>query len=83
MQAVADIPVTRINHRWAGLRTFSADGNFVSGFDPRIDGFYWLAGQGGYGVQSCPAMSEITTFISYSFLRAIKFAISGVSCRDS
>ncbi len=62
VQQVADIPVTRVNHQWAGLRTFAPDKNFVSGFDPRADGFYWLAGQGGYGVQSCPAMAEIATW---------------------
>lgn len=61
VQEVADIPVTRVNHAWAGLRTFAPDNSFVSGFDPRAQGFYWLVGQGGYGVQSCPAMAAIAT----------------------
>ena len=51
--------VARINHQWAGLRSFAPDNTFVLGSDPRITGFFWLAGQGGYGVQSSPGMSEL------------------------
>ncbi len=50
-----------VNHRWAGLRTFAPDRTFVAGFDPRTDGFFWLAGQGGYGVKSAPGMAYLTT----------------------
>ena len=52
--------VRRITHKWAGLRTFSADRVPVAGFAPDADGFFWLAGQGGYGLQTAPAMAEIT-----------------------
>jgi D-arginine dehydrogenase len=52
--------VQRVNHSWAGLRTFVSDGNFVAGFDPRADGFFWLAAQGGYGVQSAPALAQLS-----------------------
>lgn len=55
------LEIRRIKHRWAGLRTFAPDKLFVAGFDPRADGFFWLAGQGGYGVQSAPAMAQMTT----------------------
>lgn len=55
-----DINVRKINHRWAGLRTFAPDKNFVVGFDPRTAGFFWLAGQGGYGVQSAPGLSQLS-----------------------
>ena len=51
----------RVNHRWAGLRTFAPDRTFVAGFDPRTEGFFWLAGQGGYGVQSAPGLSHLAT----------------------
>lgn len=54
-----DIPVTRIEHRWAGLRSFAPDGNMVVGFDPASDGFFWLAGQGGYGIETSPAVSRL------------------------
>ncbi|MEJ8475646.1 NAD(P)/FAD-dependent oxidoreductase [Roseibium algae] len=58
-QAV-DLQVTRIEHSWAGLRTFAPDRTPVVGFSPEQDGFFWLAGQGGYGVQTAPALSQLT-----------------------
>lgn len=51
------LAVPRIHQPWAGLRTFAADKTFVAGFDPRTQGFFWLAGQGGYGVQTAPGLS--------------------------
>jgi len=45
------------------LRTFAPDKVFVTGFDPRTEGFFWLAGQGGYGVQSSPAMAHMATWL--------------------
>jgi D-arginine dehydrogenase len=47
-----DIEVSRVGHSWAGLRTFAPDRNPVIGFDMRIPGLFWCAGQGGYGIQS-------------------------------
>jgi D-arginine dehydrogenase len=46
------LQVQRLNHRWAGLRTF------VAGFDPVADGFFWLVGQGGYGIQMAPGLAR-------------------------
>ena len=51
------VPVTRIAHRWAGLRTFAADRTPTAGFAPDAPGFLWLCGQGGYGLQTAPAMA--------------------------
>ncbi len=53
------VPVSRIAHRWAGLRSFVADRVPTAGFDPEAPGFFWLAGQGGYGLQTAPAMAAI------------------------
>jgi D-arginine dehydrogenase len=53
------VPVTRIAHRWAGLRSFVADRVPTAGFDPDSPGFFWLVGQGGYGIQTAPAMAAI------------------------
>lgn len=53
------LDVHRITHKWAGLRTFAADRVPVAGFDPQAPGFFWLAGQGGYGLQTAPAMAGI------------------------
>jgi len=53
------LKVARIAHRWAGLRTFTADRVPTAGFAADAPGFFWLAGQGGYGLQTAPAMAEI------------------------
>jgi D-arginine dehydrogenase len=52
-------PPRRIAHRWAGLRTFAPGRVPVAGFAPDAPGFFWLAGQGGYGLQTAPAMAAI------------------------
>lgn len=54
------LDIRRVHNRWAGLRTFAPDRRFVAGFDPRCEGFFWLAGQGGYGIQSAPALAVLT-----------------------
>lgn len=58
-QAVT-MPVTRVERSWAGLRSFVADRTPVVGFASDMPGFFWLAGQGGYGVQTAPALSQLT-----------------------
>jgi D-arginine dehydrogenase len=55
MQQALDIPVRRVEHSWAGLRTFTPDGSLAFGWDPRVAGFFWCVGQGGYGIQTAPA----------------------------
>lgn len=57
-QAVT-VPVNRVERSWAGLRTFAPDRTPVAGFDDTVDGFFWLAGQGGYGIQTSPALSAL------------------------
>lgn len=59
MQQMLDIEVKRLERSWAGLRTFTKDGGFANGFDAEAKGFYWLVGQGGYGIQSSPGMAAI------------------------
>jgi len=51
-------PVRRVRHQWAGLRVFSPDRTPVLGFEPGVPGFFWCAGQGGYGIQTSPAMGR-------------------------
>lgn len=58
-ETATGLEVPRVTHRWAGLRTFAPDKTFVVGFDPRTEGFFWLAGQGGYGVQTSPGMARL------------------------
>ncbi|WP_421706928.1 NAD(P)/FAD-dependent oxidoreductase [Algihabitans sp.] len=57
---VFDYEVTRLEASWAGLRTFAPDKSLVIGFDPAGEGFFWLAGQGGYGIQTAPAAARLT-----------------------
>ena len=52
------LEVDRLDHSWGGLRTFTGDGSPAIGFDPNVEGFFWLVGQGGYGIQSAPALSR-------------------------
>jgi D-arginine dehydrogenase len=49
--------VERIAHSWAGLRTFTGDRVPAAGFAPDAPGFFWLAGQGGFGLQTAPGMA--------------------------
>ncbi|MEM9050261.1 MAG: FAD-binding oxidoreductase [Pseudomonadota bacterium] len=59
VQRAFDLPVRRIETKWAGLRSFVTDKAPVCGFDPQAEGFFWLAGQGGYGIQTAPALSRL------------------------
>ena len=54
-----DFRVGRIETRWAGLRSFVADKCPVAGYSAEVPGFFWLAGQGGYGIQTSPALGEL------------------------
>ena len=58
-QIATEIEVTRVESTWGGLRSFFPDGVPVCGFDAKMKGFFWLAGQGGYGIQSAPALSAL------------------------
>ena len=56
--------VAKVWHRWAGLRVFSADRTPVVGFDPAAEGFFWLVGQGGYGIQCAEALARLTAALA-------------------
>jgi len=56
VEQATTLTVRRLVHKWAGLRTFTPDGTFALGFDPVLEGFFWCTGQGGYGMQTSPAM---------------------------
>jgi D-arginine dehydrogenase len=58
LEAMCDINVQRLERTWGGLRTFAPDGLPVVGYDPEEEGFFWLTGQGGYGIQTSPALSR-------------------------
>jgi D-arginine dehydrogenase len=58
IEAVTTLQIGRLKARWAGLRTFAPDRTPVAGFSEEGSGFFWLAGQGGYGIQTAPALSR-------------------------
>ena len=58
-ESATTMTVPRVSHRWAGLRTFAPDHSPVVGFDPRVEGFFWVAALGGYGIQLAPAISTL------------------------
>jgi len=54
-----DWRIVRPEHSWAGLRSFAPDRAPVYGFDGKAPGFFWFAGQGGFGIQTAPAAADI------------------------
>ncbi len=59
IQTATTLAIPSIRRRWAGLRTFAPDRTPVVGFSRDAPGFFWLAGQGGYGMQTSPALSRV------------------------
>ncbi len=58
INAATTIDARHVRSSWAGLRSFVRDRVPVAGFDDRAEGFFWLAGQGGYGIQTAPALAR-------------------------
>ncbi len=58
IQSATTLAIRRPVRTWAGLRSFVDDGDLVGGFDPQAPGFFWVAAQGGYGIQTSAAMGE-------------------------
>jgi len=58
IQAASTLEIRAIKHSWAGLRSFVADKTPVAGYDPQQEGFFWLCGQGGYGIQTAPGLGQ-------------------------
>jgi D-arginine dehydrogenase len=52
------LDIRHVRSAWAGLRTFASDRTPVVGYDPDIPGLFWCAGQGGYGIQTAPALAR-------------------------
>jgi D-arginine dehydrogenase len=59
IEQVTTMRIRRPKRTWAGLRSFVPDGDFVIGWDNRQDGFFWLAAQGGYGIQTAAGASAL------------------------
>ena len=59
LEQVVDWQVELVEHKWAGLRSFAPDRLPIYGWDVRVPGFFWFAGQGGFGIQTAPAAAQI------------------------
>jgi D-arginine dehydrogenase len=58
IEQATTLTIRRPTRTWAGLRSFVSDGNLVAGFDPHVPGLFWVAAQGGYGIQTSAAMGQ-------------------------
>jgi len=77
-----DLDVRHVARRWAGLRSFVRDRTPVAGFDPRAEGFFWCAGQGGFGIQTAPALARLAASVALGDTVPDDIAAAGVSARD-
>jgi D-arginine dehydrogenase len=82
VQAALDIDVKRVSHSWAGLRTFAADRVPVVGFDAEVEGFFWCAGQGGYGIQTAPAIARTAAALATRAPLPMDIAAEGLSAEN-
>jgi len=58
IEQMTTLTIRRPTRTWAGLRSFVSDGDLVAGFDPLVPGLFWVAAQGGYGIQTSAAMGQ-------------------------
>ena len=58
IERATTMPIRRIIRKWAGLRSFVADRVPVTGYAPDVEGFFWLAGQGGYGIETSAGLAS-------------------------
>ncbi len=82
VMSATTLQVRRIRRSWAGLRSFVADRTPVAGFAPESPGFFWLAGQGGYGIQTAPAMGELAAALVRGEGVPASLAEHGVTAED-
>lgn len=82
VETVTTLQIRKIKRSWAGLRSFVADKTPVVGFAPDAPGFFWLAGQGGYGIQTAPAMGELAAALVQGLPVPAALAALGVRAED-
>lgn len=76
------LEIRSVNNTWAGLRTFTPDRVPAVGFDPGHDGFFWLVGQGGYGIMTSPAIGELSASLILTDSVPDRLGTGGIT-RDS
>ncbi len=76
------LAIRRVLRKWAGLRSFVRDKSPVAGFAPEAPGFFWLAGQGGYGIMTSPAMGRVAAALAQQKPLPDDIAAHGVTAAD-
>lgn len=79
IEAMTTLQICRPSHSWAGLRSFVADGDLVIGFDAQAPAFFWLAAQGGYGIQSAAGASRLAADLLLGQPLCPSLTVQGVS----
>jgi D-arginine dehydrogenase len=82
IQQMTTLTITRPTRTWAGLRSFVPDGDLVGGWDAKAPGFFWVAAQGGYGIQTSPAMGEACAALVRGLPVPARIAAFGVSVEN-
>ncbi len=82
IQRAFDLDIRRIQTKWAGLRSFVADKSPVAGFSQFAEGFFWLAGQGGYGIQTAPALARLAASMAAKRSVPTDILAEGLSLED-
>ncbi|BBK38924.1 FAD-dependent catabolic D-arginine dehydrogenase DauA [Allostella sp. ATCC 35155] len=82
IERATTLQVRRITHRWAGLRSFVADKTPVVGEAPDAPGFFWCAGQGGYGIMTSPAMGRVVAALASGAALPADLAAMGLTAGD-
>ncbi|MDD7973238.1 NAD(P)/FAD-dependent oxidoreductase [Roseinatronobacter alkalisoli] len=82
LQRETRVTIQKINHSWAGLRSFVVDENPVIGFDDELPNFFWLAGQGGYGIMMAPALGQAAAALALHHDMPIELTSQGLVTAD-
>ncbi|MET0575909.1 MAG: FAD-binding oxidoreductase [Mesorhizobium sp.] len=81
LEQATTVAVSHVSHSWAGLRTFARDRAPVVGYSAEGDGFFWLAGQGGFGIQTAPALGRLATDLILGQAVAADFTEHGLAAQ--
>ena len=82
VERASTLAIRRVARKWAGLRSFVKDKTPVAGFAPDVANFFWLAGQGGYGIMTSPAMGRIAAALAQRKVMPADIAARDVSAAD-
>ncbi len=82
IERATTIQIQQLHRQWAGLRSFVEDRLPVAGMDEDAAGFFWLAGQGGYGIQAAPALARVVAGLAVAGKLTDELHEVGLQARD-